>query len=218
VIESISQLSSDDLSSISFRLGLPRIVQKAVYPHLRSFDPPHLRADGGCQFADFGEQRLGVSDTREPTMEMFMVLAPLWVALEIGNRSLNSALRRFQHRCSQDDFDCNCNIRRRTFGRRCTCYVSDYGRDSAMRRQLLTGYGACPDADHSTLTLVPIPRDRPSAAKVRCADPSQPPQAPDPPRPTHVGLWQMLLKKSKIEWLQNSRECQFLVVSRSKPP
>jgi len=30
-----------------------------------------------------------------------------------------------------------------------------------MRRQLLTGYGACPDVDHSTLTLVRIPHDRP---------------------------------------------------------
>ena len=83
------------------------------------------------------------------------------VALKIGKRSLNSASRRFPHRCSEEDLDCNRNIRRRTFGRRCTCYVSDYGRDSAMRRQLLTGYGACPNADHSTLTLVRIPRDGP---------------------------------------------------------
>ena len=80
-----------------------------------------------------------MSDTREPPMEMFMVLAPLWVALKIGKRSLNSAQRRFPHRCSEEDLDCNCNIRRRTFGRRCTCCVSDYGQDSAMRRQLLTG-------------------------------------------------------------------------------
>jgi hypothetical protein len=28
--------------------------------------------------------------------------------------------------------------------------------------------------------------------------------------------WQILLKKSKIEWLQNSRECQFLVVSAAR--
>ena len=28
--------------------------------------------------------------------------------------------------------------------------------------------------------------------------------------------WQILLKKSKIEWLQNSRECQFLAVSAAR--